>query len=180
MHRMLFGPTQGISSEPVMKIRHTGQDKDEPGIQMTAMIDIVFLLLVFFVMTFKIIAPEGDFNIKMPSNAAQGPPPPDATLPPIKIRIIANSSGDIEGIRLAESSVTSMNELRTRVRGLIGDAGGPGALESTEIEFDCDYNLKYQYVVQAMTAVSGYVDQDSGQIVKLVEKIKFTPPQKSL
>ena len=57
-----------------MKIRNTGRGEQETNLQMTAMIDIVFLLLVFFVMTFKIIAPEGDFNIKMPAQAAQGTP----------------------------------------------------------------------------------------------------------
>ena len=33
---------------------------------MTSMIDIVFLLLVFFVMTFKIVELEGDFSVRMP------------------------------------------------------------------------------------------------------------------
>ncbi len=33
---------------------------------MTSMIDIVFLLLIFFITTFKIGAQEGDFNVKMP------------------------------------------------------------------------------------------------------------------
>ena len=53
-----------------MKVRHsssTGKDKIE--LQMTPMIDIVFQLLVFFIMTFKIVAQEGDFNIKMPVSA---------------------------------------------------------------------------------------------------------------
>ena len=46
-----------------------------------------------------------------------------------------------------------------------------------EVELDCDYNLKYNYVVQAITAVSGYREGD--QIVKLVEKIKFSPPKQA-
>ena len=48
-----------------MKIRHTGRE-DKIQLQMTPMIDIVFQLLVFFIMTFKIILHEGDFNILMP------------------------------------------------------------------------------------------------------------------
>ena len=48
---------------------------------MTPMIDIVFNLLIFFVMTFKITAPEGDFNVKMPAQAAQGVPDPTADAP---------------------------------------------------------------------------------------------------
>ena len=160
-----------------MKIRNTGRDQEEAGLQMTSMIDIVFLLLVFFVMTFKIIAPEGDFNIKMPAQAAAGTPDPTA-MPPIKIRIRAAENGRIAGIRFADVGVANLADLRTKVREVVGDHPGPGALQSTEIEFDCDYNLRYEYVVQAMTAVSGYV-QDN-QVIKLVEKIKFTPPRKQL
>ncbi len=160
-----------------MKIRNTGRDQEESGLQMTAMIDIVFLLLVFFVMTFKIIAPEGDFNIKMPAQAAQGIPDPTA-MPPIKIRIRASENGQLAGIKFGETVVSNLADLRKKVREVVGDEPGPGSLESTEIEFECDYNLHYEYVVQAMTAVSGYV-QD-GQVIKLVEKIKFTPPRKQL
>ncbi len=50
-----------------MKIRNTQRPaRDKDDLKMTAMIDIVFLLLIFFVMTFKVLAPEGDFNVKMP------------------------------------------------------------------------------------------------------------------
>ncbi len=44
-----------------MKIRTKGSDRAE--LQLTSMIDVVFLLLIFFVMTFKIAAQEGDFSI---------------------------------------------------------------------------------------------------------------------
>ncbi len=160
-----------------MKIRHARHDDDGYGLQMTPMIDIVFNLLIFFVMTFKISAPEGDFNVKMPAQAAQGVPD-SPSMPPIKIRIAAGENGKLSGIQFADVPVRSFEDLRTKVREIVGDAPGPGTLESTEIEFDCDYNLRYEYVVQAMTAVSGYVRD--GQVVKLVEKIKFTPPRKQL
>ena len=39
-----------------MKIRNTGGDGEKIELQMTPMIDIVFQLLVFFIMTFKIVA----------------------------------------------------------------------------------------------------------------------------
>ena len=50
-----------------MKIRNRDdRSEDKIELQMTPMIDIVFQLLVFFIMTFKIVTQEGDFNIKMP------------------------------------------------------------------------------------------------------------------
>ena len=47
---------------------------------------------------------------------------------------------------------------------------------SAEVELDCDYDLKYENVIEAITAVSGDVSPD-GQVIKLVEKIKFSPPR---
>ncbi|MHB8900441.1 MAG: ExbD/TolR family protein [Thermoguttaceae bacterium] len=160
-----------------MKLGKSVRSEGEFGLQMTPMIDCVFQLLIFFLLSFKIAAPEGDFNIKMPAQAAAGVPD-SAALPPIKIRITAAENGKIAGIKFADVSVNNLSDLRTKVRQIVGDAPGPGALESTEIEFDCDYNLRYEYVVQAMTAVSGYIRD--GQVIKLVEKIKFTPPKKPL
>ena len=51
-----------------MKIRKSAVSSgaDKVDINMTPMIDVVFQLLSFFVMSFKIVAQEGDFNIKMP------------------------------------------------------------------------------------------------------------------
>jgi len=54
-----------------MKIRGYDKANEEIKLQMTPMIDIVFQLLVFFIMTYKVTAMEGDYNIRMPSAANQ-------------------------------------------------------------------------------------------------------------
>ena len=162
-----------------MKIRrptHLFGDKVE--LMMTPMIDVVFQLLIFFTLTFKITAPEGDFNVKMPLSAPSAGVPDDQSLPPIKVRLRAASDGRLAQIGFGERSLgTDFRALRTQIRQMIGDTGGPGALASTEVEFDCDYDLRYEYVVEAITAVSGYLDPQTGQIYKLVEKVKFSPPR---
>ena len=72
--------------------------------------------------------------------------------------------------------MSSFAQLRKRIIGLVGDDTGPGSLAaSTEIELDCDYNLRFEYTINAITAVSGEVR--NGEIVKLIEKIKFAPPR---
>jgi biopolymer transport protein ExbD len=55
-----------------MRIRHTDH-REQVSLQMTPMIDIVFQLMVFFVFTFKIALPEGDFNVRMPAQAGADP-----------------------------------------------------------------------------------------------------------
>lgn len=53
-----------------MKFRHTRTANDKTELSMTSMIDIVFLLLVFFVMTLRIRTQEGDFNVEIPCRIA--------------------------------------------------------------------------------------------------------------
>ncbi len=160
-----------------MQFRHIGSTDEKIELQMTPMIDIVFQLLVFFIMTFKIVTLEGDFNIKMPLAAPSQGPPPDA-LPPIRVQLLANQDGTLSGIRLGERPLPGFQALRREIIAIVGPEGGPGSLaEDAEVEFDFDYDLDYRYVVDAITAVSGYVDPDSGRIVRLIERIKFAPPR---
>ena len=163
-----------------MKVRHNKGGGDEKiELQMTPMIDIVFQLLVFFIMTFKIVSQEGDFNIKMPLAAPAAGAPDDLQIPPIKVRLRAGGGGLLAGMSLNERGVGTMEALRLEIIGLIGDERGPGTIQETaEVELDCDYGLRYEHVIQAITAVSGYIDE-TGNVVKLVEKIKFAPPRQA-
>jgi biopolymer transport protein ExbD len=158
-----------------MKIRNvTAATKVE--LQMTPMIDIVFQLLVFFIMTFKIVAQEGDFNIKMPLAAPSETMPDLDTLPPMKLRLTADGAGNLASMQLGENAFRDFAVLRDYIIGVIG-TDAPGALrEAAEVELDSDYDLRYEYVIAAITAISGYTTPD-GQVVKLIENIKFAPPR---
>ncbi len=156
-----------------LKIKRSGGDKI--AIDMTPMIDIVFQLLSFFIFTLKINAAEGDFNIKMPLAAPRAGTPDPNQLPPMKLRMRANGDGSIADVVLNDRSfgTDGWDALRNHIAGIVGD----GSLaESAEVELDCDYNLDYENVIKAITAVSGRRD-GAGNIVKLVEKIKFSPPR---
>ena len=144
---------------------------------MTPMIDMVFQLLIFFMLTFKILAPEGDFGIAMPLGAAAGPPK-ENMIPPIVVRLRADSNGVLTSISVNDKGFgTSYEGLHNFLHGLVGDERGPGTIQdSAEVELNCDYGLQYRYVVDALTAVSGYVGDD-GNVIKLIDKIKFTPPK---
>ena len=160
-----------------MKIRHkTGSLPDKIEINMTPMIDIVFQLLAFFIMSLKIATVEGDFNIKMPLGAPQNEQQ-SMDLPPFKVRLTAKSDGDIASIMIGERPVASFEGLHQHIIALVGDPRGPTSSASeAEVEIDADYNLKYENVIRAITAVSGVRSQD-GHVVKMVEKIKFSPPR---
>jgi biopolymer transport protein ExbD len=158
-----------------MNVRHQ-RAKDEIQLQMTPMIDVVFQLLAFFILTFKIVTAEGDFNVRMPQDSAAPGPVVERVIPPLHVRLEAGSRGELSHIALNRRRLDSFESLRDELLGLIG-ADSPASGESPEVELDCDDNLRYEHVIEAITAVSGYRDDATGEIVKLVEKIKFAPPK---
>jgi biopolymer transport protein ExbD len=162
---MKLGSAQGVGSEGI-------------EIPMTPMIDVVFQLLSFFLMTFKIVSPEGDFNIKMPLAAPSPGKADESQLPPTKITLRADDNGVLNGILLGNRAIKSRQELQREIRAMVNDAGGAGSAGALalEVELDCDYQLRFEYVIDAITDISGLVTAD-GRIVKLIEKVKFSPPR---
>jgi len=161
-----------------MRLLKGSHASEKVTFDMTPMIDCCFQLIIFFMLSLKLLSPEGDFNIRMPLAApSEGVPEPDQ-LPPMKVRLTAGAGGRLTGITLGNRELATFVDLRKQIRELVGDNPGPGALASTEVELDCDYKLDYEYVIRAITAVSGYTD-DKGNVTRLVEKIKFSPPRKA-
>jgi biopolymer transport protein ExbD len=174
-----------------MKVRGAGSRKDDKiDLNMTPMIDIVFQLLTFFIMSLKIAALEGDFSIKMPLQGKQARSPDSRELAPFRLRMTANADGSLKSLRLdqqmIEANITKPEQARQAFEKLhlhvierVGVDSGPGSVRDTaEVEIDCDYELDYVNIVDAITAVSGYVSPHDGKsIVKLIDKIKFAPPR---
>ena len=157
-----------------MKIRHADR-REQITLQMTPMIDIVFQLLIFFVFTFKIVLPEGDFNIRMPAASGESADPSET--PVIRVRLRAGENRNLAAVELGDTPLTGDNpfgQLQARIRGMINDSAGPGSSDQ-EVELDCDYDLRYRYVIQAITAITGYVDPTTNEQVKLIEKVRFAP-----
>jgi biopolymer transport protein ExbD len=148
---------------------------DKIPIDMTPMIDIVFQLLTFFIMTLKIASVEGDFNIKMPLAAPRaGDPDPNALV--LNLYMTANASGDCANLRVDDQSFNGPENQRwIQLHNYVASVVGEGSLAaSAEVKIHADYDLKYENVIKAITAVSGKIED--GQIIKLVEKIQFAPP----
>ena len=158
-----------------MKIRNRGE-AEKSSLNMTSMIDVVFLLLIFFVMTFKIVELEGDFSVRMPL-AGSDSMTMDPTDLPLKLRLQADENGKLTSMALNEISLgADFDQLRANVVDLIGTTAPVEGEEGPEIEIDTDYNLRYEYVIRSITAVSGY--KQGNEVVKLIEKIKFAKPRR--
>lgn len=159
-----------------MKMRNK-QEEIKHEVNMTSMIDIVFLLLVFFVMTFKIVELEGDFSVRMPL-ASNSTGVVDDTELPLKLRLRADEQGQLISIAMNEVQLgTDFGALQNTVIGLVGNTGpSEDAEKGPEVEIDTDFNLRYEHVIEAITAVSGYKEGD--QTVPLIERIKFAKPRR--
>ena len=101
----------------------------------------------------------------------------DPTDLPLKLRMRADEQGRLTSISLNEIDLgQDFDQLRGNVVALIGTNTPMEGDEGPEIEIDTDYNLRYEYVIAAITAVSGY--KDGNEVVKLIEKIKFAKPRR--
>jgi biopolymer transport protein ExbD len=158
------------------KLKGTGGGIAKIDINMTPMIDVVFQLLAFFLMTFKIAAPEGDFNLKLPKEERSAGPANTQT-EMITIRLAATQFGDLAGIQVESKPVLTGRSayavLHNQIVLMVNDAREAGK-DEPEIQIDADDLLRYENVVRTISAIAGHMDE-FGNIKPLVKKVKFKP-----
>ena len=143
----------------------TGDAKVE--IQMTPMLDMIFQLLIFFILTFKPIVDEGQFGVnmsslpgglstlptKVPGLPEEGDTSPQEIQfnPPLRIRLVAGPDGNLApgGVVLGDRPLQSMDYLLFELRSMVR-----GSPDDFEIVIKADSKLHYQYLVQAVNAIS--------------------------
>jgi biopolymer transport protein ExbD len=143
----------------------------ETKLEMSAMVDMVFILLVFFVMTFQIVPIEGDLSISMPVGVAPGP---IEIAPEIKLLLNSDESGGLKAIRLNDKPMDSIVQVHKELRRIV-ESVDVATRSEFSLTIQADTQLSYKHTMAAVTAASGYRDGDT--IVKLIEKVKFAPPK---
>ena len=120
-----------------MKFRTTL--RDSPEINLTALIDVVFLLLIFFMVstTFEW---RSELSIELPAASAREIPRDDAI---IEVAVDADGNVQVDGRRLDGS------EVRTLRRALAAAARG---LDSPRVTVSADARTPHQSVVTVMDA----------------------------
>ncbi|HVV99130.1 MAG TPA: biopolymer transporter ExbD [Planctomycetaceae bacterium] len=145
-----------------------------PKLDMTPMIDVVFQLMIFFMLTLKIVTAEGNFDINMPlgGSGAQS----DIAIPDIKVRLVSGSNGGLAKLQLGQRTLgNDARAFQALNEEILSLATGN---KDASVEIDADYDLHYMYVIQAISACTGKVDPRTGQLIRYVEKIKFAPPRR--
>ena len=150
-----------------MQIRRTAA---RMSIDMTPMIDIVFQLLIFFILTLQISPREGDLAIHMPIGEAKGAM--TARLP-LHVVLLAGEDGALAEIRLNDSKLENVDSLGAAIKGIL--RSDPSAATTTEAVLHCDSDLAYEHTMAVVTAVSGTREAD-GAITPLVRRVRFERP----
>ncbi|RLS77608.1 MAG: biopolymer transporter ExbD [Planctomycetota bacterium] len=135
---------------------------DKIAIDMTPMIDVVFQLITFFMLTLKTVITEGDFDIRMPLGASAGAAPEDA---PTVLRLVMKADG--EG-RLAKINMNGnpivgddlLSELATGSEALrqAEDNAAKSRTEGTKRRVDAATKQKNAVVRQFIDTIRGKVN----------------------
>ena len=148
-------------------------------IPMAPMIDIVFLLLIFFMLNLKITAPEGNFDINLPIAAPGSTQSLELNLPEIKVGLRSDREGLLTQLTLGSKNLgtddAAFVRLNQEILRIIGSPGNP-LTKDVEVEIDADFETHYHYVVKAISNCTGRLDPQTRQVARFVEKIKFAPP----
>ncbi|RMF96346.1 MAG: biopolymer transporter ExbD [Gammaproteobacteria bacterium] len=128
-----------------MKLR--ARDREEPEINLTSLIDVVLLLLVFFMVTTSFVR-ESQLAIRLPEIAAENAPAPEAA--PLEITVTAQGDYLVNGRALVDNRPET---LQAALRKLQPDAAG-----TRRITISADAQASHQAVVTAMDVAgrSGY------------------------
>lgn len=139
--------------------KNTSQAKVD--IQMTPMLDMIFQLLIFFILTFKPVIDEGQFDVTLsnvPGEKVAPGPSMDLqnqaeevpeTKPSIPIVVRASADGRLAGIVLGERTMNGVADLQASLKELVGDDP-----DEFEVALEVDDRLKYEYVMHVINAIS--------------------------
>ncbi len=165
-----------------MRFRKANVPTTKIEVQMAPMIDVTFLLLIFFMVTLRVVPSEGDFDVYMPLAAPSSAPADEIQLPPIKVRMRAAADGSLASLQMGQTEIPVDENVYARlnqeVGAMVGGASSQFA-DELEVEIDTDFNLNYAEVMSAVSACTGYRNPQTGQVTRYLEKIKFSPPRKT-
>ncbi|VAX38237.1 hypothetical protein MNBD_PLANCTO02-609 [hydrothermal vent metagenome] len=145
---------------------------------MAPMIDVVFQLLIFFMLTLNITEPEGDFSINMPISAPAANQ--SNALQDLKIRLEATEDGRLKNIIFGRRPLGNNTgkqdnvfaRLNAEVNKHIGNSDDATRKEMRVI-IDADYNLDYKWTIKTISACTGKMKE--GKLIHYFEKIEFAP-----
>lgn len=131
-------------------------EADEPGLDISSLIDVCFLLLIYFLVTSQIVKKEQELSTSLPSTTLSGTPP---ELAPMLILLEANGHISLQGesgnVELVESD-PDVRELpvlgqRLDIHKSVADTASQKAL----VQIRVDGEAVQQRVIDVLNALAG-------------------------
>lgn len=129
-------------------------EDDEPGLDISSLIDVCFLLLIYFLVTTTIQPREQDLNMSLPAAAPSETPP---VLEPMFIKIdksgqIYINTGPAQELVETETNNRTLSELKNRLDSLV-TAAKAGAQEPI-VQIWADGEAEQQRVVDVLNCLA--------------------------
>ncbi|MFQ3669867.1 MAG: biopolymer transporter ExbD [Verrucomicrobiia bacterium] len=94
-----------------------GGEEGEFGLQIAPMLDVMFVLLLFFMVSAGVVAKEAELGVQVPGRAAPGAPRPASV--PVTIEIMADGAVRFNQAPIDSASDPDLPQLRARLRALV-------------------------------------------------------------
>ena len=132
------------------------QEEDEPEMDISSLIDVCFLLLIYFIVTTTIVKKEQDVPMSLPSVAPSDIPP---EITPMLIRILENGHISVRTEGADEETIETNPDDR-KVPALderlkIYKGGSLGGSTEPVVQIYVDNKAKQQRVMDVLNALAG-------------------------
>jgi len=141
-----------LSEEPT--VHHVSQRKkrkkkgvggDEIELQLTSMIDVIFQLLIYFVITANFMIDEGTILATLPGNAAPNEDPPPVLDPPINIDMTSADDGVTYTLTVDNKRVDGVTQLYSYLK-------SQNLPEDQQVQIKPQGEVRWQHVVNVFNA----------------------------
>lgn len=151
-------PGQAVSQEAVVhhvsQRKKRGREMGSMQLNMTSMIDVVFLLLIYFIITASFSVGEGVITAQFPVGTGEADPL-DPPKNPIKIIVSTyGTSGCRLDVEQAATAPSTFSGLRKLLEGMQDTNGGPFS-DETPVVIQPGGQVRWQHVVNAFNAALG-------------------------
>jgi biopolymer transport protein ExbD len=147
-------PFEPVSND-MKKSKHIIPEADQPALEVASLIDVCFLLLIYFIATSTIIPRESDLGMQIPSKGADSPDV--ALFEPLLIQI--SESGEIQaGDKIhsqamdSDVSVRSLPLLQHYLEMFVSASNAANTRALVHIE--ADDNASHQRVIDVLNALA--------------------------
>jgi biopolymer transport protein ExbD len=152
------------------------QTQSEVELNLAAMLDMAFQLLTFFILTFRPSPIEGQVMLRMPppqpvtavvggqqAGSDESNTNPVQGLTTLVITVAANASGNLQQIRIGESTMGAAAALDRRLGELIGDPGSG----FDQVIIQVDSRLRYDALMEVIDVCSRQTLPSGEKLTKL-------------